>query len=78
MQLNIDTTINFGGFYHSIHDATIESSIECMYSEGEYPENPPDSCYCVLQCIDGCMKNIDCGCEPCGVYYTSDTCCTSN
>ena len=35
---NIETSINFGGFYESIHDASIESLIESMYSDGEYPE----------------------------------------
>tara|TARA_R110000764_G_scaffold239118_1_gene337564 strand:- start:640 stop:1182 length:543 start_codon:yes stop_codon:yes gene_type:complete len=34
----IDTTINFGGFYESIHDSNIESLIESYNEEGNYPE----------------------------------------
>ena len=34
----IETTINFGGFYHSIHDGNIESMIESSYDGGSYPE----------------------------------------
>jgi len=34
----IETTINFGGFYHSIHDGNIESMIESSYDGGNYPE----------------------------------------
>jgi len=34
----IDTTINFGGFYESIHHGNIESIIESYYEDGNYPE----------------------------------------
>ena len=34
----IETTINFGGFYESIHDGNIESLIESYYEDGNYPE----------------------------------------
>jgi len=34
----VETTINFGGFYHSIHDGNIESMIESSYDGGNYPE----------------------------------------
>tara|TARA_S200002703_G_C3745898_1_gene229488 strand:- start:200 stop:736 length:537 start_codon:yes stop_codon:yes gene_type:complete len=34
----IDTTINFGGFYESIHFGNIESVIESYYEDGNYPE----------------------------------------
>jgi hypothetical protein len=34
----VETTINFGGFYHSIHDGNIESIIESSYDGGNYPE----------------------------------------
>ena len=32
----VETTINFGGFYHSIHDSNIDSMIEGCY--GDDPE----------------------------------------
>ena len=32
----VETTINFGGFYHSIHDSNIDSMIENYY--GDNPE----------------------------------------
>ena len=43
MQLNIDTTINFGGFYHSIHDSIIDNLIECYSDNGNYSEYDPDN-----------------------------------
>ena len=38
MKLNIDTSINFGGFYHSIHDSNIDNLIESYSDNGNYPE----------------------------------------
>jgi len=34
----IDTTINFGGFYESIHEGNIDSLIESYNQDGDYPE----------------------------------------
>jgi hypothetical protein len=34
---NLETTINFGGFYESIHHGNIESLIESYYEDGNYP-----------------------------------------
>ena len=43
MKLNIDTTINFGGFYHSIHDSNIDNLIEYYSDNGNYSEYDYDN-----------------------------------
>jgi len=33
--MNIETTINFGGFYESIHSGNIDSMIECQIEHAD-------------------------------------------